>query len=104
MPSFGGKHAPDQPARITIAGRPGDGLLVEITNPVAVSVPALDAIPGAGVGLVGLRERVVCAPFGLADLFAMVARANNTIVTIQVFEEKVARWAAQWPQLTVIPW
>jgi uncharacterized protein len=47
---------------------------------------------------------VVCAPFGLADLFSMVARANKTIVTRDVFEEKVARWAAQWPQLTVIPW
>lgn len=47
---------------------------------------------------------VVCAPFGLADLFSMVARANKTIVTRDVYEEKVARWAAQWPQLTVIPW
>jgi uncharacterized protein len=47
---------------------------------------------------------VVCAPFGLADFFAVVARANKTIVTRDVYEEKVARWAAQWPQLTVIPW
>lgn len=47
---------------------------------------------------------LVCAPFGLADLFAMVARANKTIVTRDVYEEKVARWAAQWPLLTVIPW
>ena len=47
---------------------------------------------------------VVCAPFGLADLISMVARANKTIVTRDVYEEKVARWAAQWPQLTVIPW
>ena len=46
---------------------------------------------------------VVCAPFGLADLLSMVARANKTIVTRDVYEEKVARWAAQWPQLTVIP-
>jgi len=46
----------------------------------------------------------VCAPFGLADLISMVARANKTIVTRDVYEEKVARWAAQWPQLTVIPW
>jgi hypothetical protein len=47
---------------------------------------------------------VVCAPFGLADLISMVARANKTIVTRDVYEEKVARWAAQWPRLTVIPW
>ena len=47
---------------------------------------------------------VVCAPFGLSDLLAMVARANKTIVTRDVYEEKVARWAARWPELTVIPW
>jgi uncharacterized protein len=47
---------------------------------------------------------VVCAPFGLADLFAMVARANKTIVTRDVYEEKVARWATHWPQLRVVPW
>jgi hypothetical protein len=47
---------------------------------------------------------VVCAPFGLADLISIVARANKTIVTRDVYEEKVTRWAAQWPQLTVIPW
>jgi hypothetical protein len=47
---------------------------------------------------------VVCAPFGLADLFGMVARPNKTIVTREVYEDKVARWASHWPQLTVIPW
>ncbi|MBV8952398.1 MAG: nucleotidyltransferase family protein [Actinobacteria bacterium] len=47
---------------------------------------------------------VVCAPFGLADLFAMVARANKAIVTRDVYEEKVTRWARLWPQLTVLPW
>lgn len=47
---------------------------------------------------------VVCAPFGLADLFAMIARPNKAIVTREVYEEKVARWAARWPKLTVIPW
>jgi hypothetical protein len=47
---------------------------------------------------------VVCAPFGLRDLFAMVARPNRTIVTREVYEEKVGRWAARWPQLTVLPW
>jgi hypothetical protein len=47
---------------------------------------------------------VVCAPFGLTDVFAMVARPNKAIVTRDVYEEKVARWATRWPQLTVIPW
>jgi hypothetical protein len=47
---------------------------------------------------------VVCAPFGLSDLLGMVARPNKAIVTQDVYEEKVARWAAQWPDLRVIPW
>jgi hypothetical protein len=47
---------------------------------------------------------VVCAPFGLHDVFAMVARPNKAIVSQAVYEEKVQRWAARWPQLTVVPW
>jgi hypothetical protein len=46
----------------------------------------------------------VCAPFGLRDLFAMVIRANKTVVTRAVYEAKVARWSALWPRLTVVPW
>jgi uncharacterized protein len=47
---------------------------------------------------------VVCAPFGLADLLGMVARPNKPIVSRDVYEEKVSRWAARWPKLRVIPW
>ncbi len=47
---------------------------------------------------------VVCAPFGLRDIFAMVARPNKAIVSQEVYHEKVQRWASRWPQLTVIPW
>ena len=50
------------------------------------------------------RGFVVCAPFGLSDLLGMVARPNKTIVTQDVYEEKVSRWAARWPKLQVIPW
>jgi len=46
----------------------------------------------------------VCAPYGLADLLGMVARPNKRIVTREIYEEKTRRWAARWPQLTVIPW
>jgi hypothetical protein len=46
----------------------------------------------------------VCAPFGLRDVFAMVARPNKAIVSRDVYEEKVARWATRWPRLTIIPW
>jgi hypothetical protein len=57
---------------------------------------------------VGVRcdggEFVVCAPFGLADLFAMVVRANTTLVQEPVYRAKAERWCATWPQLTAIPW
>lgn len=47
---------------------------------------------------------VVCAPFGLSDLLGMVARPNKAIVSRDVYEEKVSRWAKRWPKLMVIPW
>jgi hypothetical protein len=57
---------------------------------------------------VGVRQDgenfIVCAPFGLADLLGMVARPNKTIVTRDVYEEKVSRWATQWPRLRIIAW
>jgi hypothetical protein len=57
------KHAPGAPVRLSVCGRPGDGVSIEITNPVrnaagASIASAGGAIPGAGVGLVGVRERV----------------------------------------------
>ncbi|WP_051794585.1 sensor histidine kinase [Streptomyces sp. NRRL S-87] len=51
------KHAPEQPVTVTVSGGPGEGLAVEVRNPL----PAADRdrpIPGAGHGLVGLAERV----------------------------------------------
>ncbi len=46
----------------------------------------------------------VCAPFGLHDVFAMVARPNKTLITREVYEAKVRRWQATWPRLTVLGW
>jgi len=56
---------------------------------------------------VGVRtddDFTVCAPFGLADLFAMVVRPNTTLIPRSVYEAKVARWRRIWPHLTVLPW
>jgi hypothetical protein len=46
----------------------------------------------------------VCAPFGLHDLFALVVRPNKALVTEAVYRDKVDRWSALWPKLTVLPW
>jgi len=54
------KHAHASPVKITVEGGPGDGLSLEMTNPVGRGVPR-DGIPGAGQGLIGLEERVTLA-------------------------------------------
>lgn len=46
----------------------------------------------------------VYAPFGLNDLFGMIARANKTQITEEIYLDKVERWKKHWPNLTVIPW
>lgn len=50
------KHAPGARVGVAIAGHPGGGLVVEVTNPVADL--ALSDGTGAGLGLVGVAERV----------------------------------------------
>jgi hypothetical protein len=47
---------------------------------------------------------VVCTPFGLHDLFAMVVRPNRTLIDEAVYTSKVERWRQHWPQLVVVPW
>jgi hypothetical protein len=56
-----------------------------------------------GVRLEGHRF-VVCAPFGLRDLFAMIVRPNKAIIDRSVFEAKAERWTSLWPGLTIVPW
>ena len=49
------KHAPGRRVTLAISGAPGAGLTIAVRNPV---VAAHDDVPGSGLGLVGLRERV----------------------------------------------
>jgi signal transduction histidine kinase len=56
------KHAPGQPVRLLLDGRPGDRLLVELTNPTgrpSHAGPAELSLNGSGTGtgLIGLTER-----------------------------------------------
>ena len=51
-----GKHAAGAPVTIELAGRAGDALIITVTNPAPDA--AVDAPPGAGLGLVGMEERV----------------------------------------------
>jgi signal transduction histidine kinase len=73
------KHASGAIIDVTLTGAPTQGLVVEVSNPVALRQSA-SAVPGAGLGLIGLGERVQLAggqlEHGLAagDRFVLRAR------------------------------
>jgi hypothetical protein len=46
----------------------------------------------------------VYAPHGFTDLAELVVRPNRRLAPRHVYETKAARWQAQWPGLTVLPW
>ncbi|WP_369147389.1 sensor histidine kinase [Streptomyces sp. R44] len=53
------KHAPGTKVTVTVRGRPGEGLTVDVHNPApAGPVPH---VPGSGQGLIGLTERAALA-------------------------------------------
>ena len=54
------KHAPGAAATVSVSGRPGSGLTVEVTNRRPLTAAAAP-IPGTGTGLVGLAERTSLA-------------------------------------------
>lgn len=44
------------------------------------------------------------APYGLSDLLGLIVRANRKQITREIYEAKIARWSALWPELRVVPW
>ncbi|PHV66451.1 hypothetical protein CSW57_08955 [Williamsia muralis] len=56
------KHAGAVPVTVHISGGPGDGLSVRIRQPLSMAAnSAIEPIPGAKSGLVGINERVTLA-------------------------------------------
>ncbi|MET2717982.1 histidine kinase [Streptomyces harbinensis] len=55
------KHAPGAAATVTVEGAPGEGVTVEVSNPVGAPQLPSRLVPGSGRGLTGLRERVTLA-------------------------------------------
>ena len=56
-----GKHAHGAPARVRVTGAPGAGLRISVRNSQDVPASSTPTLPGAGAGLVGLKERVALA-------------------------------------------
>jgi signal transduction histidine kinase len=61
------KHAPGSPVGLVLTGAPGDRLEIDLRNPTPRGLPGNGetSIPGAGVGLVGVAERVRLAGGGI---------------------------------------
>jgi len=56
------KHAPGGAAQVAVLGSPGEGLTIEVSNRRPLIEPdSLTDIPGSGIGLIGLTERVELA-------------------------------------------
>lgn len=53
------KHAPGTEVTVTVAGAPGDGLVVTVRNPAPDG--EVPHVPGSGQGLIGLTERATLA-------------------------------------------
>jgi len=63
---------------------------------------------GTTVTCIGVRlendKLVVCAPFGLNDLFNMTIRPVKRQYTEEQYLIKTESWLKKWNKLTVIPW
>jgi uncharacterized protein len=46
----------------------------------------------------------VYAPFGLSDVWDMVARPNRALPLTKVYDEVTARSQVRWPRLVIYPW
>ncbi|MGE4061810.1 MAG: nucleotidyltransferase family protein [Rhodospirillaceae bacterium] len=46
----------------------------------------------------------VYAPFGLGDVWDMVARPNRALPLAKAYEEMTGRWQLRWPRLVIYPW
>ncbi len=46
----------------------------------------------------------VYAPFGLGDVWDMVARPNRALPLAEVYDELTTRWQVRWPRLVIYPW
>jgi signal transduction histidine kinase len=54
------KHAPYAPVRAEVRGTAGEGLTIEVSNPIRTAARH-EPIPGSGTGLIGLAERASLA-------------------------------------------
>lgn len=63
---------------------------------------------GTSITCIGVRleedKLIVCAPYGLSDLFNMTIRPIKKQFTKEQYQIKTSKWKNKWPQLNVLPW
>ncbi|KAM0358617.1 hypothetical protein ACHAP4_004593 [Fusarium culmorum] len=57
-----------------------------------------------GVSLRDDGEWDIFAPWGLSDMFTLVVRPNQQIMTEETYIKKTQRWIKLWPEITIMPW
>ncbi|MEP7104096.1 MAG: nucleotidyltransferase family protein [Candidatus Dojkabacteria bacterium] len=71
------------------------------------SEDAIDTWPTTATAI-GVRLKndnlEIYAPFGLEDLLSMTLRANQTLITKDVYQKKVERYSKEWPELYAMDW
>ncbi|EKJ68322.1 hypothetical protein HYE68_007059 [Fusarium pseudograminearum] len=64
---------------------------------------------GTNTALIGVSLREdgewdIFAPWGLSDMFTLVVRPNQQIMTEETYIKKTQRWIKLWPEITIMPW
>ncbi|RGP72431.1 FAD binding domain [Fusarium sporotrichioides] len=64
---------------------------------------------GTNTALIGVRLRDdggwdIFAPWGLSDMFRLIVRPNQQIMSEETYTKKTERWIKIWPEITVMPW
>ncbi len=79
----------------------------ETIAPYVSTEDAITTFPTTATA-VGLQPRPnglhVFAPYGLSDLLGLIVRPNKKQIAQPIYDAKVKKWLAVWPNLCVVPW
>lgn len=63
---------------------------------------------GSTITCIGVKYQkgdiIICAPYGLNDIFSMILRPVKKNFTKEIYDKKTKEWMNKWPKLTKINW
>jgi hypothetical protein len=78
-----------------------------VLTPYVSTSDAITTFPTTATA-VGVQPRAdglhVFAPYGLSDLLGLIVRPNKKQITQAIYDAKVKKWQAKWPDLRVVAW